>query len=96
MAKNNDNNNASSGQGFGLGLGNIEVVDDKSSQRNGNKVGNKGKQFDLEAFLAEEEDDEGNTFDDTRLDLEADELFKWSKGKIGMAKAMGVDLRGQG
>ena len=89
--ENNDNNNASSGQGFGLGLGNIEVVDDKSSQRNGNKVSNKGKQFDLEAFLAEEEDDEGNTFDDTRLDLE-DELFKWSKGKIGMAKAMGVDL----
>ena len=50
-----------------------------------------GKQFDLEAFLAEDEDDEGNALDDPRLDLEA-ELLKWSEGRIGMAKAMSVDV----
>ena len=50
--------------------------------------------FNLDRFLAEEEDDRGNALErDPRLDLDA-ELFKWSDGRIGMASAVadGIDM----
>lgn len=99
-----------SGAGFGLGLGgDVTLVDDGAFEDDEKKKGNGkgiakraaaraaaegGGQFNLDRFLAEEEDDRGNAMEeDLRMDLDA-ELFKWSEGRIGMAASVGgeVDL----